>query len=235
MHPAVAVPPQRPAEPTAHRLLPCHRRGRRQRRTAALTRCRVPVLVTHVCSGATVAQQGRRACTRLGVAPRAAPCAHQRCVVRKGKGCEAAPHRPVTTLLITLLATIIAALTAALVAALAALAAATLAPCGADARQRTHIVTRVERVERWQQIVHRQYRGAVATRGEFACALCRESVRHAHLAVPGDAEGATWRVDCRLDSPAVLCRAAEVDQVPPHLGGREQPHLAQQCGDRIGQ
>ena len=179
--------------------------------------------------------QAMRGVTRLRVAPRAAPCAHQRCVVRKGEGREAMPHRPVTTRLVTLLVTVVAALTAALAAFPAAFPAAALAPCGADARQRTHIVARVERVERWQQIVHRQYRGAVATRGEFACALCRESVRHAHLAVPGDAEGATWRVDCRLDSPAVLCRATEVDQVPPHLGGREQPHLAQQCGDRIGQ
>ena len=93
--------------------------------------------------------------TRLGVAPRAAPCAHQRCVVRKGEGREATPHRPVTTRLVTLLVTVVAALTAALAAFPAAFPAAALAPCGADARQRTHIVTRVERVERWQQIVHR--------------------------------------------------------------------------------
>ena len=92
--------------------------------------------------------------TRLGVAPRAAPCAHQRCLVRKGEGREATPHRPVTTRLVILLVTVVDALTAALVAALAAFPAAALAPCGADARQRTHIVTRVERVERWQQIVH---------------------------------------------------------------------------------
>ena len=98
--------------------------------------------------------QAMRDVTRLGVAPRAAPCAHQRCLVRKGEGREATPHRPVTTRLVILLVTVVDALTAALVAALAAFPAAALAPCGADARQRTHIVTRVERVERWQQIVH---------------------------------------------------------------------------------
>ena len=60
---------------------------------------------------------------------------------------------------------------------------------------------------------------------------CHACACSARLAVAGDAEAAAWRVDCGLGIPTVLRRAAEVDQVPPHLA--YAGHMQGTCTFRV--